>query len=179
MRETLSVRHAESDIDRTINIDSMAVPSHIGIMQYRLQDVIVATMRLGSMDNEAGMLVLADHEVEEIVPTASFEEVAHHLSITAAANDSNSHARVATFARDTSSLSRGSAAVCINSRHSGDQCSRGATILLSPPLNCRGREPSAAGFAGMLSNSQTQAIATRGARRASTQQRLGTNSQGR
>jgi citrate synthase len=130
------VPDAGFDIDTAINIDNTTAPSQIGIMQYRLRDVIAATTRLGSIDSEAGRLVLASHEVEEIAPNASSEEVAH-LPLTVVANDSNSQARIGTLARETSSVSRASAAVCRNSPNPGDQCSRGATMpaSFSPELS--------------------------------------------
>ena len=48
-------------------------------MKYGLDGVVAATTRLSSVDGEAGQLILAGYEIEDLAPNASFEEVAHLL----------------------------------------------------------------------------------------------------
>ena len=48
-------------------------------MKYGLDGVVAATTRLSSVDGEAGQLILAGYEIEDLAPNASFEEVAYLL----------------------------------------------------------------------------------------------------
>jgi citrate synthase len=48
-------------------------------MKQGLEDVIAATTRLSSVDGQGGKLILAGYAVEDLAPSASFEEVAYLL----------------------------------------------------------------------------------------------------